>query len=263
MNNKKWWDEKSNFFGSFYVEGDNSKEGHLAKEQFTLSQRTNKEVAGLTRLLKLKKNFSILDVPCGYGRHTIELAKRNFKVTGSDLNSFHLRIAKKEAAKQNLKIKFYKEDMRKLNHKVKFDALINMFYSFGFFATDKENLLVLEKFYEALKPGGKFLMHTDVNIPRILSGKYKKNETRNLPNAKQLQIIDRYNPKTKRVKGIWIITSKDKHKTKKTYSVRVYQKEEFIKMCLRAGFKKCRAYSNWNGTPYSKNSEEIIFVATK
>jgi len=263
MNNKKWWDEKSNFFGSFYVEGDNSQEGHLTKKKLTLSQRTTGEVTGIIKLLKLKKKASILDVPCGYGRHTIKLAKRNFRVTGSDLNSFHLSIAKKEAREKNLKIKFHKEDMRGLNYQNEFDALINMFYSFGFFATDKENMLVLENFYEALKPGGKFLMHTDVNIPRILSGKYKEKETRNLSNGKKLQIIDKYNSKTQRIEGSWIITAKNKCKIKKTYSVRVYQKEEFIQMCLRAGFKKCRAYSNWNGAPYSKNSEEIIFVATK
>ncbi|CAF4819188.1 unnamed protein product [Rotaria sp. Silwood2] len=67
-----------------------------------------------------------------------------------------------------------------INYDNEFDAVINMFYSFGFFETDEENNQVLQNFYNALKPGGKFLFHTDVNIPRILSGKYKEDETRHL-----------------------------------------------------------------------------------
>jgi hypothetical protein len=46
---------------------------------------------------------------------------------------------------------------------------------------------VLKNFFNALKPGGKFLMHTDVNVPRILSGKYKEDEERNLLTGKHPQ----------------------------------------------------------------------------
>ncbi len=263
MKNQNWWNEKYDFFGKFYLEGDNSKEGHLSKRKLTLGQRTEKEVAGLVRLLKLKNGAEIFDVPCGYGRHSIQLAKMGFNITGLDINSVHLRKAKKDAKAQMQKISFLKKDMRKISYHNKFDAIINMFYSFGFFASDKENLLVLQKFYDCLKPGGKFLMHTDVNIPRIIHGKYKENEIRNLSDDKQLQIIDKYNPRTKRIEGSWIIISKNKHKTEKRYSVRVYQKNEFIKMCLGVGFKKCQAFGNWEGSKYSPNSEEIIFIATK
>jgi len=263
MSNQNWWNEKYDFFGKFYLEGDNSKEGHLSKRKLTLRQRTDKEVRGLVSLLKLKNGAEIFDVPCGYGRHSIQLAKMGFKITGLDINSVHLRKARNDTKAQMQKISFLKKDMRKISYHNKFDALINMFYSFGFFASDKENELVLQKFYNCLKPGGKFLMHTDVNIPRILNGKYKEIETRTLSSGKKLKIVDRYDSNTKRIEGSWTIIPKKGRLVKKNYSVRVYQKNEFVKLCLKVGFKKCRAYENWNGSKYSQDSEEIIFIATK
>ena len=122
---------------------------------------------------------------------------------------------------------------------------------------------VLKGFYSALKPGGKFLMHTDVNIPLILKGKYKENETRNLKSGGKLQITDRYNPETKRIDGTWIITKPNSVPEIRDYSVRVYEKDEFINMCLVVGFSRCKAFSDWQGNPYNENGEEIIFVAQK
>lgn len=139
-----------------------------------------------------------------------------------------------------------------------FDAVINMFYSFGFFETDDENEKVLSNFFDSLKVGGKFLMHTDVNIPRILSGKYKINEIRTLQNGSKLRIIDQFDERTKRVEVSWTFDG-----VQKDYSVRVYTKEEFESLCLKVGFQNVQAYSNWNGDYYSEDSEDMIVVGTK
>ncbi len=260
---KKWWEEEYGFFGEFYIKGDNSREGHLSEVPYSLRERTLRETMGIINLLDLVGNERILDVPCGYGRHSIELSKRGFIIVGSDLNSVHLNRAVKEAENQNLQIIFRKENMLELNYKNKFDAVINMFYSFGFFETDEENMLVLKNFYRALKFGGKFLMHTDVNIQRTITGKYKEHELRNLLSGDKLRITDHFNFSTKRIGGKWTITESDKQTVQKNYSVRVYEKDEFVKMCLEVGFRKCEAYSSWKGEPYSEDSEEIMFVAIK
>ncbi|MEI7563731.1 MAG: class I SAM-dependent methyltransferase [bacterium] len=140
-----------------------------------------------------------MDCPCGYGRHSIQLAKNNLLVTGSDINETHLSRAKANALQENTDIVWEKESMIDIRYDNEFDVVINMFYSFGFFETDEENEKVLKNFYDALKKNGRFLMHTDVNIPRIISGKYKKDEIRNLQNGNTLRIIDDYNPATKRI----------------------------------------------------------------
>ncbi|MEK7567741.1 MAG: hypothetical protein AAB513_02365 [Patescibacteria group bacterium] len=105
-------------------------------------------------------------------------------------------------------------------------------------------------------------MHTDVNIPRILSGKYKQNEERHLVNGKTLKIIDSYNQNTKRINGSWIIKDGDKEE-RKNYSVRVYTKEEFEELCKRVGFSSVVCYSDWEGGDYSENAEDMIIIATK
>ncbi|MFZ4648734.1 MAG: SAM-dependent methyltransferase [Patescibacteria group bacterium] len=257
-----WWSEEYGFFGSFYMEGDASKEGYLVEKKQSLEDRTKTEVNGLIKLIGIKNDARILDCPCGYGRHSIELAKHGFRVVGSDINSTHLQKATEDSKKNSLSIVFNKESMIDLEYKSEFDAVINMFYSFGFFDSDKENEETLKNFYKALKSGGKFLMHTDVNIPRILNGKYKEDEKRNLTTGKTLRVIDSYNPTTKRIEGSWIIND-DTNQEKKDYSVRVYTKEEFEGLCKKIGFSSVITYSDWNGSAYSENAEDMIVVATK
>lgn len=264
--NKKtppWWDEAYGFFGDFYMEGDNSKDGYLSQKVQTLSQRTNTEVKGIIKLTNVKSKARVLDVPSGYGRHSIGLSKKGFLVTGSEINTRHLAWAKKEAKKSSTKVKFVKENMIDIQYESKFDAVVNMFYSFGFFDKEKDNFKVLQNFYRALKPGGKFLMHTDVNIPRILSGKYKHDEIRKLKSGNTLRIIDDYNAVSKRIDGAWILIDKKGHEDRKDYSVRVYTKDEFVALCKRAGFTSCEVFSDWSGKPYDIESEDMIVVATK
>lgn len=257
-----WWSEEYGFFGSFYINGDDSQEGYLIEKRQILKERTESEVSGVIKLLSLKEGNKILDCPCGYGRHSIELAKRGFEVTGSDINSVHLQKAIDTAKSDCLNISFNKESMLDLEYVSQFDAVINMFYSFGFFDTDEENEKVLKNFFDALKLGGNFLMHTDVNVPRILSSKYKEDEQRNLVTGKTLRIIDSYDSQTKRINGAWIIESEGKQE-RKDYSVRVYTKEEFEEMCKKVGFSSVTTYSNWGGDEYSEDAEDMIVVATK
>ncbi|CAF4734238.1 unnamed protein product, partial [Rotaria sp. Silwood2] len=226
-----WWTEEYGFFGQHYIEGDNSLEGYLIGQQQTLEERTDTEVEGIIKLLDLKRKAEILDIPTGYGRHSIKLATKGFNVTGSDLNSVHLKKAMNDAQKIGAHVTYIQENMIDINYDNEFDAVINMFYSFGFFETDEENNQVLQNFYNALKPGGKFLFHTDVNIPRVLSGQYKEDEIRHLCSGKTLRIIDKYNPEDKRIYGAWIIQDQYGKTIRKEYSVRVYTLEEFIEMC--------------------------------
>lgn len=259
-----WWAEEAGFFGEFYLEGDASLDGHLAAASLSLLQRTQRESDGVMRLLDLQQGSAVLDVPCGNGRHSIELAARGCEVLGVDLNGPHLENAKQASfacwPEGRSSLQFQRADMLTLDYVERFDAVINMFFSFGFFASDEENMRVLRNFRQATKPGGRFLMHTDVNIPRILSGKYKTRERRLLASGRTLVIEERYVPATRRIEGSWTIEGRGVGR--REYSVRVYEANEFKEMCLEAGFQYCEAYGNWEGGLYdSEESEEVIFVA--
>ncbi|MCX6804209.1 MAG: methyltransferase domain-containing protein [Candidatus Diapherotrites archaeon] len=260
--NSNWWTENSGFFGKFYMQGDNSIEGYNDSKKMTLSERTNEETQGIIKLCSLRKGDKVLDCPCGYGRHSISLANAGLKVIGVDLNSYELNTAIKEAAKQKVKVNFVKECMLKVNYSEKFDLVINMFYSFGFFDNDLDNFTVLKNFYNALKKGGRFLMHTDGNIPQIISGQNKEFEKRPLTNGGVLRQVEFYNKETNRNYGIWII-EKGGLVEAKEYSVRFYSIEEFEYLCKKAGFKEVKFYSDWTGKPYDTDSKDMICIAIK
>jgi SAM-dependent methyltransferase len=256
-----WWNETSGFFGDFYMRGDDSVEGFLANRKLTLYERTNTEVDGVVQLLDLKVTSRLLDVPCGYGRHSISLAKLGFDIVGFDLNKDHLVAARSKAQQEKVNMRFEQGNMLNLSYSGEFDAVINMFYSFGFFDSDEENLQVLRNFRRALKPKGKFLMHTDVNIPRIVNGTYKTNEIRSLDTGGILRIKEEFDSIKKRINGTWLIEHNNQC-VERSYSVRVYEAEEFRRMCLSVGFSNCDLFGGWDGTAYSEGeSEEIIFVA--
>lgn len=259
-----WWTSEGGFFGKLYAEADNSLEGFLNNPQ-QMEQRIKDEVEGVIRLCKLNKGDAVVDCPCGYGRHTCGLASLGLNLTGFDVNDEHLAIAKEQVKKLNLdNVKFVQNDMRKMNFKDEFNALINMFYSFGFFENEADDQTSIDNFCKALKPGGKFLMHTFITLPKIKSGDYKKKETRNLKSGKQLELYRDYDEETKREFGEWYLVDKDGSKQELApYSMRIYTDGEYREMCAKAGFSRVDVYGDWQGAPYQDNSELMIVVATK
>ena len=78
---------------------------------------TKKEVDFLIDQLKLQGNERILDLACGYGRHSMELARRGYDVTGIDITSEYIKYATEQAKKECLKAKFLCMDIREVNVK--------------------------------------------------------------------------------------------------------------------------------------------------
>ncbi len=141
---RPWWES---FFGPDY----------LKQYEHTL-ERTASEVDGLEKVLHLRKGARILDLACGAGRHAIELARRGYAVTGYDLSEDLLRTARAQAKATKAKVTFVRGDMRELRFRSAFDAVINMFSSFGYFESVDDDRVVLGGVARALKPRGKFLM---------------------------------------------------------------------------------------------------------
>ncbi len=261
---EEWWGSEGGFFGKIYLEGDNSLEGFLHNPK-DLEARIENEINGVIRLCTLQEGSAILDCPSGYGRHSLALARRGFQVVGMDINNFFLKIANEQRKKLALaNCRFEKKDMRTLNFSDEFDAVINMFYSFGFFASEEENFKVLTNFHKALKPGGRFLMHTHITLPKIMNGDYKRHEIRTLKSGNKLELFRNYNPDTKRENGQWFIIYPDGRKEASTpYSMRIYSTKEFIELCRSAGFTKVDAYGDWDGVRYKDVSPLLISIAKK
>lgn len=107
----------------------------------------------LTNYLNIPENGKILDLACGKGRHSIYLNKIGFNVTGVDLSKNSIAYAKQF---ENDTLKFNVDDMCKPNHE-QFDAVFNLFTSFGYFEEDSEDILVLKNIKNCLKENGFFV----------------------------------------------------------------------------------------------------------
>jgi len=145
---KQWYETLFENFASSYE-----------KEVFT--QGTMQEVDFIEQEISSDKTKRILDVGCGTGRHSIELARRGYNVTGFDLSNDQLARARENAARANVSIEFFKQDARNFNFHEKFDVAIMLCEgSFPLMETDEMNFVILQNIFKSLKPGGKVIFTT-------------------------------------------------------------------------------------------------------
>lgn len=121
-------------------------------------QEAAKLVDLLERILPLDECSKILDLGCGRGRHSISLNREGYDVTGIDLSEKAIETAREKAKNQNLSnIRFMVRDMRDPLPET-FDAIVNLFTTFGYFYSDKENASVFDSVQNMLKPGSTFVL---------------------------------------------------------------------------------------------------------
>ena len=107
------------------------------------------------------KTIRILDIGCGVGRHSIELARRGYTVTAVDLSESMLLKAKEKAKEQNLSVDFQRHDARNLPFKNEFDAAIMICEgAFPLMETDEMNFQILQNASISLKEKGKLIFTT-------------------------------------------------------------------------------------------------------
>ncbi|RLF22350.1 MAG: class I SAM-dependent methyltransferase [Thermoprotei archaeon] len=99
----------------------------------------------------------VLDVACGTGGPTLELARRGFNVVGIDISPYMIEIAKEKARRMNLDVKFEVGDMRNLKFESEFDAVTCFFTSINYNMTDDDMTKAMKSFYRCLRKGGVFV----------------------------------------------------------------------------------------------------------
>jgi len=118
---------------------------------------TRKEVDFLVQELDLSRGSRVLDLFCGTGRHSIELAKRGIMAVGIEYNADYLTLATTRAQAAGVIPTFVQGDVRKTDFGKSYDAAIIMYQSFGYFE-DAEDRRILQKVYEALRPEGRLFL---------------------------------------------------------------------------------------------------------
>ena len=128
-------------------------------EEFT--KGTIGECDFIEKEINYDKTVKILDIGCGTGRHSIELSKRGYSVTGIDLSKSQLQRAKQKAAEESLKIDFQKLDARTPHFLNAFELVIMLCEgAFPLMETDEMNFQILQNASKALKNTGKLIFTT-------------------------------------------------------------------------------------------------------
>jgi 2-polyprenyl-3-methyl-5-hydroxy-6-metoxy-1,4-benzoquinol methylase len=120
---------------------------------------TQAEVDFIVEEAKLNAGNHILDIMCGYGRHSLELARKGMKVTAIDNLPDYINEIEKKAAAENLPVESICADVLEMETNREFDAVICMGNSLQFF-NEEDTLQLLSNIVAHLKPGGKFFVNT-------------------------------------------------------------------------------------------------------
>jgi SAM-dependent methyltransferase len=120
---------------------------------------TENQVDFIIKTLQLTGKERVLDLACGFGRHSLSLARRGFSVVGVDITKDFIEDAVKEARLNSLEIDFIQSDIRELKYDREFDVVLNLADgAIGYLENDEENLKIFDVIARALKPGGKHFM---------------------------------------------------------------------------------------------------------
>jgi SAM-dependent methyltransferase len=244
----EWW---KTYFDAQYL---------LEYEPLFALERDRREVSRLMELLGLPTGARILDVPCGQGRHAHLLAEAGFDVDGLDYSTVLLARARKRGTGPQLR--YTRGDMRKLPARWsgKFDAVLNLFTSFGFFTHPSDDQRVIREFARVLAHGGTLLWHggnRDGVMARFLSRDWW--QTRDGTLVAQEREFDSLSGALT-VSSVW---SGPHGGGSRQHTIRLYTPTRLAELCADAGLTVVEAYDGFRARPLQRSSSEMLLVARK
>ena len=208
--------------------------------------------------VQIPQNANVLDMACGAGRHSILMARKKYNVTAVDLSENLLSIAKKSAQNENLKINFIQSDIRDFSSSKKFNLVLNLFTSFGYFETDEENYAVLKKAYNLLDTNGFFVLdyfNTEFLTKNLVE--YSKDDLGDGEIIQQRKIFNKRVIKK-------IIINKNNNHNEFIESVRMYTKDELTNELIKIGFDIYKTFGDFLGNKFEQfNSPRLILICKK
>ena len=200
--------------------------------------------------LQIDKNSSILDLACGRGRYSLYLSNIGHKVTGIDISKENISEAKKN---ESDKLNYILHDMRQpLNQK--FDLILNLFTSFGYYQEDKDNISVIRSIKSNLNNEGKAVIDF-FNIDYVLNNLIKYEEK---AFDKTKFVINRYLENNLLVKDIIIESNNKTYKFQE--KVKAYRIEDFLTMFKECDLKFKEKFGDYNLNSFNKNSSPRLIM---
>ena len=221
-------------------------------------------VDALERLLRLRPGAAVLDACCGPGRHSLELAARGYSVTGIDITDAYLEAARESALDLDQHVEFLHADIRSFRRPAAFDVALNLFTSFGYFASEAEDLEALRSLRISLKPGGSLVIETngkETAARDFVAGERFEREGWRIQT--RYAVVGAWEGLLNR----WILTRRspdDPSATERvdnSFILRLYSGTELRTALLSAGFATVEIYGSLEGAPYDHRAKSLVAVA--
>jgi ubiquinone/menaquinone biosynthesis C-methylase UbiE len=222
-------------------------------------ERTPGQVDAIVERLGLKPGDRVLDVACGHGRHALPLAQRGLRVTGLDSSERSLEHARRAADGAGVEIEYVHGDMRELPWTSEFDAAINVYTAFGYFADESEDERALRAVARALRPGGSFFIDT-FNPTALVKG-FRPQGWSDLPDGRVMLESREYDVRRGRSNAVWTLVGDDRRELRS--SVRAYTYPELASMLRRAGLELVADWGGFDGAELGVDTWRMQILARR
>src|SRR3954470_8134026 len=247
MSSANWW---AAYFDAQYL---------LEYEPLFSPVRDRREVARVMDVLGLPAGARILDVPCGQGRHAHLLAEAGFDVDGLDYSPD--LVAEAKARGTGSCLRYTQGDMRRLPARWtgRFDAVLNLFTSFGFFLHPAEDARVIREFARVLKPGGILVWHggsRDGVMARFLARDWWTSDKSLFAQEREFDPLSGLLT----VRSTW---TRGKQQGAREHRIRLYTASRLSELLNENGLVVERTYESFSDKPLRRTSSEMMLVARK
>jgi SAM-dependent methyltransferase len=222
-------------------------------------EQTRAEADFIQKQLQLSPGARVLDVPCGNGRLSIELARRGFRLTGVDIAREFIDEAKVKSSADGVPIDLREGDMRDLPWSGEFDGAFCCGNSFGFL-DDQGNADFLKAVSNALRPGAKFIIDMGA-IAECLLPAFQEHRSMEVGGI-TLVADSRYDHEQGRMFTEYSFVRDGQTDTRPS-SQRVYTYHELAGLLGAAGFEPVSAYSSLTEEPFKLGAHRLLLVAKK
>lgn len=226
---------------------------------------TKQQVDFLIDRLELKGTERILDLACGFGRHSLEFARRGYDVTGVDITPAYIEYATQQAEKEQLHARFMCKDIREIDFDHEYDVVINMADgAIGYLENDEENRKIFERIAKALKKGGKHFMdimnggYAESHFPCKLWDAGEKGLTLSVFEWEAERRTMLYGQADYPYGQVL-----SKPEISEGNPIRLYTLSEITELFERLGMQVWNSYADYNGMPSSDHAIQLLVCSTR
>lgn len=198
----------------------------------------------------------VLDLCCGMGRISLELAGRGYAVTGVDLTASYLDAARESAAADGVELELVLRDVRRFSRPASFGLSLNLYTSFGYFDDPADDALLAQVARESLVPGGAFVIETlgkELAVRDFTEGEWFDRGGYTV--LTEFSVVDSWAA----LRNRWI-TIRGADRFERSFDQRLYAGTELRALLLGAGFSSVDLYGDWNGSPYDQKARVLIAI---